>query len=49
MQIEGISKLLDGVDIFTILRTGMGKKSLISIYMLVLLKILRREHKTHES
>ncbi|KAF8811179.1 P-loop containing nucleoside triphosphate hydrolase protein [Phlegmacium glaucopus] len=39
VQIEGISKLLDGIDLFAILQTGMGKTSFISMYMLVVLEI----------
>jgi superfamily II DNA/RNA helicase len=41
VQIEGICKLLDGVDTFAILRTGMGKTGFLSMYMLVLLEILK--------
>lgn len=32
MQIKGISKLLDGVDIFAIFRTGMGKRVYICLF-----------------
>jgi hypothetical protein len=38
-QIEGICKMLDGVDLFAILATGMGKTGFLSMYMLVVLAI----------
>jgi len=38
VQIEGISKILDGNDL---LRTGMGKTSFILMYILVVLEIQR--------
>ena len=41
VQIKGICKLLDGVDSFAILRTGMEKTGFLSMYMLVLLEILK--------
>ena len=41
VQIEGICKLLDGVDTFAILHTGMGRTGFLSMYMLVLLEILK--------
>ena len=42
VQIEGtICKLLDGIDTFAILRTGMGKTGFLCMYMLVLLEILK--------
>ena len=44
VQIEGICKLLDGVDMLAILRTGMGKTGFLLMYMLVLLEILKNPH-----
>ncbi|KAF8226817.1 hypothetical protein L208DRAFT_1285448 [Tricholoma matsutake] len=44
VQIEGICKLLDSVDMFVILCTGMGKTGFLSMYMLVLLGILKNPH-----
>ena len=38
-QIEGICKMLDGIDLFAILATGMGKTGFLSMYMLVVLAI----------
>jgi hypothetical protein len=48
-QIEGVCKMLDGVDLFAILATGMGKTGFLSMYMLVVLAIqkepsLHRQH-----
>ena len=40
VQVEGICKLCDGVDVFAILRTGMGKTSFLSMYMVIVLAIL---------
>ena len=31
VQVEGICKLCDGVDVFAILRTGMGNTSFLSM------------------
>lgn len=39
VQIEGICKVLDGVDLFAILATGSGKTGFISMYMLVVLAV----------
>ena len=36
--------MLDGVDTLAILRTGMGKTGFLSMYMLVLLEILKHPH-----
>ena len=36
--------MLDGVDTLAILRTGMGKTGFLSMYMLVLLEILKNPH-----
>ncbi|KAF8229599.1 hypothetical protein L208DRAFT_1285891 [Tricholoma matsutake] len=44
VQIEGICKLLDSVDKLAILHTGMGKTGFLSMYMLVLLEILKNPH-----
>ena len=33
IQVEGVCKLCDGVDVFAILHTGMGKTSFLSMYM----------------
>jgi ERCC4-related helicase len=38
-QIEGICKMLDGINLFAILATGMGKTRFLSMYMLVVLAI----------
>jgi hypothetical protein len=40
VQVEGVCKLCDGVDVFAILRTGMGKTSFLSMYMVMVLTIL---------
>ena len=40
VQLEGICKLCDGVDVFAIMRTGMGKTSFLSMYMVIILAIL---------
>ena len=39
VQIEGICKVLDHIDLFAILATGTGKTSFLSMYMLVVLAI----------
>jgi superfamily II DNA/RNA helicase len=39
IQIEGICKVLDNVDLLVILATGMGKTGFLSMYMLVVLAI----------
>jgi superfamily II DNA or RNA helicase len=39
VQIEGVCKVLDGVDLLAILATGTGKTSFLSMYMLVILAI----------
>ncbi|KZP10323.1 hypothetical protein FIBSPDRAFT_838662 [Athelia psychrophila] len=39
VQIDGLCKLLDNIDLFAILATGSGKTSFLSMYMLVLLAI----------
>ena len=44
VQIEGICKLLDGVDTLAILHMSMGKTGFLSMYMLVLLEILKHPH-----
>src|ERR1700733_15161150 len=44
VQLEGVCKLLDGVDTLAILHTGMGKTRFLSMYMLVLLEILEHPH-----
>ena len=36
--------MLDGVDTLAILHTGMGKTGFLSMYMLVLLEILKNPH-----
>lgn len=36
VQIEGVCKILDGVDLFAILPTGMGKTSFLYMYILVI-------------
>src|SRR5882762_7280757 len=41
VQIEGICKVMDNVDLFAILATGSGKTSFLSMYMLVVLAIQR--------
>ena len=41
VQIEGICKVLDNVDLFAVLATGSGKTSFMSMYMLVVLAIQR--------
>jgi superfamily II DNA/RNA helicase len=41
VQIEGICKILDNVDLFAVLATGSGKTSFLSMYMLVVLAIQR--------
>ena len=38
-QIEGICKLIDGIDLLAILATGTGKTGFLSMYMLVMLAI----------
>src|SRR5882762_8378470 len=43
-QIEGICKMLDGVDLFAILATGIGKTGFLSMYMLVVLASKRGLH-----
>jgi len=37
VQIEGVCKVLDHIDLFAILPTGSGKTSFLSMYMLVVL------------
>ena len=44
VQIEGICKFLESVDTLAILCTGMGKTGFLSMYMLVLLEILKNPH-----
>ena len=39
---EGICKLCDGVDVFAILRTGMGKTNFLSMYMVIVLAIIAK-------
>jgi len=39
VQIEGICKILDNVDLLTIMATRMGKTGFLSMYMLVVLAI----------
>jgi len=39
VQVEGVCKVLDGVDLLAILPTGMGKTTFISMYMLVVLAV----------
>ena len=39
VQIEGICKVLDNIDLFAVLATGSGKTSFLSMYMLVVLAI----------
>ena len=39
VQIEGICKVLDNVDLFAVLATGSGKTGFLSMYMLVVLAI----------
>lgn len=39
VQIEGVYKMLDNIDLFAILATGSGKTSFLSMYMLVILAI----------
>jgi hypothetical protein len=40
VQVEGVCKLCDGVDVFAILLTGMGKTRFLSMYMVMVLTIL---------
>lgn len=35
IQIEGVCKVLDKIDLFAVLATGSGKTSFLSMYMLV--------------
>ena len=42
VQVEGICKLCDRVDVFAILHTGMGKTSFLSMYMVIMLAILAK-------
>ena len=35
VQIKGVCKILDGIDVFAILPTGMGKTSFLYMYILV--------------
>ena len=39
VQVEGVCKMLDQVDLFAILPTGSGKTSFLSMYMFVVLAI----------
>lgn len=39
VQIEGVCKALDKIDLFAVLPTGSGKTSFLSMYMLVVLAI----------
>ena len=39
VQIEGVCKAFDGIDLFAVLPTGSGKTSFLSMYMLVVLAI----------
>src|ERR1700683_2792057 len=39
VQIEGVCKVLDNIDLFAVLATGSGKTSFLSMYMLVVLAI----------
>jgi ATP-dependent helicase YprA (DUF1998 family) len=41
-QLEGICKLLDGVDVLAVVATGMGKTALLFMFMMVAQEIAQR-------